>query len=313
MSYFSNTFGIALIARATWSKQHAKGVQKDFGRDEVGAENSGKWKFESNSLPSLDFLGVIPPSPLMVKVYECTFPTGDYKGLCAVKIVKIEPQYTQSQKEVEQLTNEINILKEIRHYRVVAYYKSVEKDNHLHLFMELMKGGSLYDHIKKKKVLSEKESRKYTMQILEGVSFLHSKEIIHRDIKGSNVLLDQDRNVKLADFGLSKIIQKIGSKTALESYYGTPYWMAPEILWGKGYGRKADIWSVGCTVVEMLTGRPPLGDLEPAAAIFHIGSKPTVPKLPKETSKATKDLIAAALTWKPQKRPWSNDLLDEFF
>ncbi|RMX45238.1 hypothetical protein pdam_00000786, partial [Pocillopora damicornis] len=118
-------------------------------------------------------------------VYECTFPTGDYKGLCAVKIVKIEPQYTQSQKEVEQLTNEINILKEIRHYRVVAYYKSVEKDNHLHLFMELMKGGSLYDHIKKKKVLSEKESRKYTMQILEGVSFLHSKEIIHRDIKGA--------------------------------------------------------------------------------------------------------------------------------
>ncbi|XP_066021825.1 mitogen-activated protein kinase kinase kinase 2-like isoform X1 [Pocillopora verrucosa] len=247
------------------------------------------------------------------EVYECTFPTGDYKGLCAVKIVKIEPQYTQSQKEVELLTNEINILKEIRHDRVVAYYESVEKDNHLHLFMEFMRGGSLYDRIKKKKVLSEKESRKYTMQILEGVSFLHSKEIIHRDIKGKNVLLDEHGNVKLADFGLSKVIQKIGSKTALESYCGTPYWMAPEMFWGKGYGKKADIWSVGCTAVEMLTGSPPLGDLEPMAAIFLIGSKPTVPKLPKDTSKATKDLIAAALTWKPQKRPWSNDLLDEFF
>nr|XP_058956996.1 mitogen-activated protein kinase kinase kinase 2-like [Pocillopora verrucosa] len=176
------------------------------------------------------------------KVYECTFPTGDYKGLCAVKIVKIEPQYTQSQKEVELLTNEINILKEIRHDRVVAYYESVEKDNHLHLFMEFMRGGSLYDRIKKKKVLSEKESRKYTMQILEGVSFLHSKEIIHRDIKGTNVLLDEHGNVKLADFGLSKVIQKIGSKTALESYCGTPYWMAPEIFWGEGYGRKVDIW-----------------------------------------------------------------------
>lgn len=198
---------------------------------------------------------------------------------------------------MEQLTNEINILKEIRHDRVVACYGSVEKDDHLHLFMELMRGGSLSDRIKEKKVLSEEESRKYTMQMLEGVFFLHSKEIIHRDIKGSNILLDEHGNVKLADFGLSKIIQKIGSKTNLLSYCGTPYWMAPEIFRGEGYGRKVDIWSVGCTVVEVLTGRPPLGDLEPAAAMFRIGSKPTEPNLPKDISKAIKDLITAALTW----------------
>nr|XP_058952321.1 mitogen-activated protein kinase kinase kinase 2-like [Pocillopora verrucosa] len=247
------------------------------------------------------------------KVYECSFPWRNYGGPCAVKIVKIEPQYTQSQEEMKQLTTEINILKKIRHERVVAYYGSVEKDNHLHLFMELMRGGSLYDRIKEKKVLSEEESRKYTMQMLEGVSFLHSKEIIHRDIKGTNVLLDKHGNVKLADFGLSKVIQKIGSKTNLLTECGTPYWMAPEIFWEEGYGRKVDIWSVGCTVVEMLTGRPPLGDLEPAAAMFHIGSKPTVPKLPKETSKATKDLITAALTWSPKERPWSRDLLCKFF
>lgn len=81
--------------------------------------------------------------------------------------------------------NEINILKRIRHDRVVAYYESAEKDNHLHLFMELMTGGSLSDHIKEKNVLSERESRKYTKQMLEGVSFLHSENVIHRDIKGA--------------------------------------------------------------------------------------------------------------------------------
>lgn len=119
------------------------------------------------------------------KVYKCNIPRESYGGLCAVKIVKIEPQYTRSRKEVMQLKNEINILKRIRHDRVVAYYESAEKDNHLHLFMELMTGGSLSDHIKEKKVLSERESRKYTKQMLEGVSFLHSENVIHRDIKGA--------------------------------------------------------------------------------------------------------------------------------
>ncbi|KAJ7384472.1 Mitogen-activated protein kinase kinase kinase 2 [Desmophyllum pertusum] len=144
--------------------------------------------------------------------------------------------------------------------------------------------------------------------MLEGVYFLHSNNIIHRDIKGSNVLLDGDWNVKLADFGVSKIMQKIGSKTNLVSHCGTPYWMAPEIFRGEGYGRKADIWSVGCTVVEMLTGSSPLGHLEPAAAIFQIGSKPTEPKLPESVSQDAKEFIQAALAWKPDDRPWSDKL-----
>ncbi|KAJ7384468.1 Mitogen-activated protein kinase kinase kinase 2 [Desmophyllum pertusum] len=173
--------------------------------------------------------------------------------------------------------------------------------------------GSLSYHIKKNKTLSESESGKYTRQILEGVSFLHSEDIIHRDIKGSNVLLDGDGNVKLADFGLSKIIQKIGSKTKLMSYRGTPYWMAPEIIKGEQYGRKADIWSVGCTVVEMLTGSPPWGDLEEVAAIFKIGSEPTEPELPEGVSQDAKEFIQAALTRNPDDRPWSDDLLKHNF
>lgn len=237
---------------------------------------------------------------------------------CAAKKVRIE-RNTLSDKGLVELKNEINTLREIRHKRLVAYYGSAEKDDFVFIFMELMRGGSLARRIKEKKSLPEIESWKYTKQMLEGASYLHSKKIIHRDIKASNVLLDEDGNVKLADFTLSKIIRKIGSKSTLLSqstllsHCGSPYWMAPEIFWGRGYDGKVDIWSVGCTVVEMLTGKPPLDHLEPVAAILYIGSKPMEPKLPKDISEATKKLITAALTWDPDKRPCSKELLEDFF
>lgn len=251
------------------------------------------------------------------KVYKCHRYTNSFEKPCAVKVVKIEPHYAQTRTEVDVLKNEISILSKLNHERIVTYYGSEEKDDHLYLFMELMDGGSLSDYIKKKKFLSECESRNITRQILEGVSFLHSKDVIHRDIKGSNVLIDRlgDNlvDVKLADFGLSKFIQKVGSKTDLCSYCGSPYWMAPEIMWGEGYGRKVDIWSVGCTVVEMLTGSPPLGHLEPPAAMFSIGSRPTVPKLPEIVSDVGRYFIKTALTWDPKNRPWADELLRDWF
>jgi len=172
------------------------------------------------------------------KVYKCHV----LNKIKAVKIVKMEPQYTETQEEVKALNNEIRILKKLSDIRIVSYYGSEQKDCYLHLFMEFMAGGSLSAHIKKRGVLPESESGWYTNQMLQGIKFLHSQNVIHRDIKGSNVLLDGEGNVKLADFGLSKMIQKVGSKTNLVSHCGTPYWMAPEIFWGEGYGRKADIW-----------------------------------------------------------------------
>lgn len=113
--------------------------------------------------------------------------------------------------------------------------------------------------------------RKYTRQILEGLAYLHENSIVHRDIKGANVLANAEGNIKLADFGASKRLKSLRTMTALKSVHGTPYWMAPEVINGKGYGRSSDLWSLGCTVIEMLTGRPPLAELEPMAALFKIG------------------------------------------
>jgi len=202
--------------------------------------------------------------------------------------------------EVNTLQKEISILQNVKHERIVSYNGSQQNGRYLYLFMEFMPGGSLSDHIRRSehRVLSEHESSGYTKQMLEGVTFLHSRGIIHRDIKGSNVLLDGKRNVKLADFGLSETIQKIGSRTNLKSTRGTSYYMAPEISWGQGYGRKVDIWSLGCTVIEMLTGKPPLGDRQSLFAALRIAST-----LPDNVSQDAKEFIMAALACNPDQRP----------
>lgn len=240
------------------------------------------------------------------KVYKCFCDIPAFGGSCAVKIAA---------KQSEQLKNEIDILKSLSHEKILTYYGSAETDRHLRLFMEYMPGGSLAAHIKERKVLNEDDSRKFTLQILQAVSYIHSQGIIHRDVKGSNVLLDQFGNIKVADFGLSRRIQITGSKgeSNVLSYCGTPYWMAPEVIRGEGYERRADIWSLGCTSVEMLTGSPPLGHLNPQAASFKIGSGPIVLTLPQSVSQDAKDFIKVALTWDPEDRPWSHELLRHRF
>jgi len=112
------------------------------------------------------------------KVYKCHLEDN------RVLVVKIVPMEPQTQKEVEALNNEIRILKKLRHERIVSYYGNEQKDDQLHLFMEFMAEGSLSGQIKRDGVLSEHLSKRYTKQMLEGVCFLHSQDIIHRDIKG---------------------------------------------------------------------------------------------------------------------------------
>ncbi|XP_078374953.1 mitogen-activated protein kinase kinase kinase 3-like isoform X2 [Oculina patagonica] len=223
----------------------------------------------------------------------------------AVKIVEIDP--TQ-QEELKHLGTEINIVKTLRHERILPCYGGERKDDQLYLFMDYMVGGSLFDLIKQHGVLDESLSRKYTRQILEGVYFLHSKRIIHRDIKGPNILLDGDGNAKLADFGLARRIEKVGSVTKVRTECGTWNWMSPERLRGEAYGRKADIWSVGCTVFEMLTGKPPVSG-ESQKVILLVGWLGTEPKMPEGISQDALDILQASMARLPKDRPWSEELL----
>ncbi|XP_053323573.1 mitogen-activated protein kinase kinase kinase 3-like isoform X2 [Spea bombifrons] len=233
----------------------------------------------------------------------------------AVKQVPFDPDSQETSKEVNALECEIQLLKLHRHERIVQYYGCLRDpaERKLSIFVEYMPGGSIKDQLKAYGALTENVTRRYTRQILQGVSYLHANMIVHRDIKGANILRDSAGNVKLGDFGASKRIQTICmSGTGIKSVTGTPYWMSPEVISGEGYGRKADVWSVACTVVEMLTEKPPWAEYEAMAAIFKIATQPTKPKLPDSVSDSCRDFMKLILV-EEKRRPTAEELLKHPF
>ncbi|KAG9477557.1 mitogen-activated protein kinase kinase kinase 2 [Eleutherodactylus coqui] len=247
------------------------------------------------------------------RVYLCY--DADTGRELAVKQVQFDPDSPETSKEVNALECEIQLLKNLLHERIVQYYGCLRdsQEKTLSIFMEYMPGGSIKDQLKAYGALTEFVTRKYTRQILEGVHYLHSNMIVHRDIKGANILRDSSGNVKLGDFGASKRLQTIClSGTGMKSVTGTPYWMSPEVISGEGYGRKADIWSVGCTVVEMLTEKPPWAEFEAMAAIFKIATQTTNPQLPANVSDHTRDFLKRIFV-EAKLRPSSEELLRHTF
>ena len=156
---------------------------------------------------------------------------------------------------LESLKNEVQILSCLSHRNIVKYlgHHHDQENQNFNIFLEYIPGGSINVLLKKYGKFSEKLTQIYTRHILTGLEYLHSFGIVHRDIKGGNVLVENSGNCKLADFGGSKFLMK-KDETSEPPFVGTLNWAAPEIVRGEDSGRFADIWSVGCTVLEMLTG-----------------------------------------------------------
>ncbi|KAH9498127.1 Mitogen-activated protein kinase kinase kinase 2 [Bulinus truncatus] len=246
------------------------------------------------------------------EVYLCC--DSDSSIELAVKQVQLGTMNAEVSKEVRALENELQLLRNFQHERIVQYYGCQQENKVLSIFMEYMPGGSVLDHMKTYGALTENVSRKYTKQILQGLAFLHKNVIVHRDIKAANVLRDNLGNIKLGDFGASKRLQTITSATGLKTAVGTPHWMAPEVINGEGYGRKADLWSVGCTVVEMLTMKPPFADYEPFAAMFQIATcKHPKYELPSGSSTTVKEFLQQTFQRMGSDRPSAEDLLEHRF
>ncbi|KAK4740848.1 hypothetical protein SAY87_024436 [Trapa incisa] len=167
--------------------------------------------------------------------------------------------------------------------------------------------GSL-EKIYQKYPLHNSQVSAYTRQILHGLKYLHNMDVIHRDIKCANILVDANGSAKLADFGLAKTIKDVNS------CQGTAYWMAPEVVSSSkaGYGLSADIWSLGCTVLEMLTGQFPYGHLPWVQALFKIESG-KLPRIPRTLSKDARDFIMQCLRVNPNDRPSAANLMDHPF
>eukprot|EP01125_Pyxidicula_operculata_P020147 TRINITY_DN738_c1_g4_i2.p1 TRINITY_DN738_c1_g4~~TRINITY_DN738_c1_g4_i2.p1 ORF type:complete len:1263 (-),score=476.77 TRINITY_DN738_c1_g4_i2:129-3917(-) len=233
----------------------------------------------------------------------------DTGELLAVKQVALGGDAAQS-KEVQALQQEISILRTLEHPNIVRYYGSSIEGNMFNIFLECVPSGSLASFIANFGPLPETVARIYTRQILTGLEFLHSRQIIHHDIKGANLLLDKSGTIKLSDFGASKQLILI-AQSACKSLKGTVYWMAPEVIKQSGHGRQADIWSLGCTVIEMTTGKPPWMDIyqEQFSALYNIATAESGPKIPDFLSADAKDFLEQCFKIDPAKRPNATRLL----
>ena len=181
--------------------------------------------------------------------------------------------------------------------------------------MEHVSGGTIASLLKKFGVFEESVFRRYTSQIIDAVTYLHANNVVHRDIKGSNMMVTTTGLIKLIDFGTAKkttedLVTPLSAMKLDYSIKGTPYWMAPEVVQMTGEPTcKADIWSIGCTVIEMATGSPPYFHLQPMSALFTIGSieKPS-PRLPDEFSETAKDFVNKCLIKSMHRRPSALEL-----
>lgn len=243
-------------------------------------------------------------------------------SLMAVKMVEISSAETalltplQNEVRLGKLAKEIALLSKLSHPNIVEYRGmrlDSEKKN-VEVFMEYVPGGSIAHLLKRFGTFSEKLIRRYTKEILQGLMYLHKNGIVHRDIKGGNLLVDVGGSVKVADFGASFSLSEIlptGKKPSIE---GTPYWMAPEVIRQQQHGRKVDVWSLGCTVIEMFSGRPPWGQFKTQiSALYHIGSTTDPPTLPENMSSDAQDFTLWCLERDPMKRPNVLRLLEHPF
>ncbi|XP_059147597.1 uncharacterized protein LOC131935253 [Physella acuta] len=216
------------------------------------------------------------------------------------------------QDAIGNFLSEAELLLKARHKNIIQFHGYQIKDMSIIIFLEYMPKGTLATYIKKKNGLDEKTTRKFTKQILEGLEYLHQNKILHLDIKGTNILIENKNSIKIADFGLSKFIAKEHDLQAINGC-GTPGYTAPEVLAGDlklEFYSKADIWSVGCTVVQMLTQKRPDNSLRNEQHVYKLATlqKPSY-KLPPNSSEELKEFLDKTFIMDPQERPSAKQLL----
>ncbi|KAH8726283.1 kinase-like domain-containing protein [Phaeosphaeriaceae sp. PMI808] len=235
-----------------------------------------------------------------------------YKGLdrrtghtVAIKVIDVE----NAEDEVEDIMGEIMILSGMSSPYVTRYYGSYLHGSDLWIVMEFCSGGSCAD-LMKPGFVAEAEIAVIVKELLQGLMYLHDDGKLHRDIKAANILVGASGQVKLADFGVSG--QLSATMTKKNTFVGTPFWMAPEVIKQSGYDGKADIWSLGITALELANGEPPYADIHPMKVLFLIPKNPP-PQLSGNFSPAFKEFIDLCLRKDPRERPTAKQLLQTSF
>lgn len=254
----------------------------------------------------------------------------DTGGVMAVKEIVFHD--SQSLKLIPSIKEEMTVLEMLNHPNVVQYFGVEVHRDKVYIFMEFCEGGSLSGLLAHGRIEDEMVIQVYTLQMLEGLAYLHQSGVVHRDIKPENILLDHNGVIKFVDFGAAKVIAASGRTRAastrlrsgstggnnpenLNSMTGTPMYMSPEVITGQSTAKNGvvDIWSLGCCVLEMATGRRPWANLDNEWAImYHIaaGHKPQLPS-PDQLSESGRSFLSRCLEHDPTKRPSATELLND--
>lgn len=220
--------------------------------------------------------------------------------------MKVIDTRKSSPEQVKQLISAADDLKELDHPNIVKYIGFLQSKELFCFILEYCEGRSLYDQMKETKTSfsDEKTIAKFILQVLKGLEYLHRNSTIHRDIKAQNILTTTSGVAKLADFGIAaKATENRGTIA------GTPNWMAPEIIKGNGATTLSDIWSLGCTTIELLTGKPPFFNMPTMSALFKLSDASADELIPPGASPLLEDFLQACLKNDPAFRPSAEKLL----
>ena len=249
------------------------------------------------------FLGMNAKTGLLMAVKQVELPTSD------------EAATQRRRYMIESLEAEIALLKTIQHPNIVHYLDSYADGEFLNIFLEYVPGGSVVALLRNYGAFEEQLVQNFVRQILQGLYFLHSQAIVHRDIKGANILVDNKGGVKISDFGISKKVESgllVSARGQRGMLQGSVFWMAPEVVKQTSHTPKADVWSVGCLIVEMLTAMHPWPKLDQMQALFQIGMS-RHPEIPPDISAAATDFLLRTFEVDEAQRPSAGALLDHVF
>jgi len=249
--------------------------------------------------------------------YGCVYKARDSLSgrIFAAKETPLDRGSTDQTQYFEKLEMEIDICKSLRHPNIVGFLGFEYTNGFMYIFLEYVAGGSMAHVLREFGPLSPVLLTSAAKGCAEGLCYLHARDppVVHRDIKCANILVDVDFCVKLADFGCSKRHADTQSFTAI----GSVPWMAPEVMMQQdGHGRKADIWSFGCSLIEMATAQNPWGSGAFDNMLFalrHIGMTDALPPVPAELPEAARDLITRCVRRDPAARPSAAQLLEHAF
>ncbi|CAA7393411.1 unnamed protein product [Spirodela intermedia] len=243
--------------------------------------------------------------------YGAVYKARDIKTseLVAIKVISL----SEGEEGYEEIRGEIEMLQQCSHPNVVRYFGSYQGEEYLWIVMEYCGGGSVADLMNiTEEPLDEGQIAYICREALKGLSYLHSIFKVHRDIKGGNILLTDQGEVKLGDFGVAAQLTRTMSKR--NTLIGTPHWMAPEVIQESRYDGKVDVWALGVSAIEMAEGFPPRSNVHPMRVLFMISSEPAPMLEDKEKwSLLFHDFVAKCLTKDPRLRPTAVEMLKHKF